>query len=50
MYYIVSGELPFDSLSTEEIIKSTLEGKYNLNDHFWNNVSEEAKGNQLIFI
>ena len=35
--------MPFDSLLPEEIVKNTIDGKFNLDDDCWENVSDEAK-------
>lgn len=37
------GFLPFDSEFTEEVIRNTIEGRYDLEDEFWQCVSDEAK-------
>jgi serine/threonine protein kinase len=37
------GFLPFDSEFTEEVIRNTIEGRFEMEDEFWQCVSDEAK-------
>ncbi|KAM3139033.1 putative myosin light chain kinase 3 [Paramecium bursaria] len=43
LYLMLSGYLPFDSEFPEEIIKNIIDCKYELEEDFWKQISEEAK-------
>ena len=43
MYYILSGELPFDSLFMEKIVEKTIECEFEMEGRRWRGVSEEGK-------
>ena len=43
MYYLLSGRLPFDGESEQEITNKILEAKFEFDDEHFKNISEEAK-------
>ncbi|CAD8046316.1 unnamed protein product [Paramecium primaurelia] len=43
LYFLLSGYLPFDSEFPEDIIKNIIECKYDLQEDFWQQISEDAK-------
>lgn len=40
---MLSGYLPFDSDIPQEIIQNTIDGVYDIEDEFWQCVSDDAK-------
>lgn len=43
LYFMLSGYLPFDSDIPQEIIQNTIDGVYDIEDEFWQCVSDDAK-------
>ena len=43
MYYLLSGYLPFEGETEEEIKSKIFESKYNFDEKYFNNISEEGK-------
>jgi calcium-dependent protein kinase len=43
MYLMLRGLLPFDSVTTDIIVRKTMRGDYSMNDTHWMNISPEAQ-------
>ena len=43
MYFMLSGNLPFNSIDVSIILQKTVEGAFALHDKIWRNISEPAK-------
>jgi serine/threonine protein kinase len=43
MYYLLSGQFPFEGKTEQQIISKIIEAKLEFNDEHFNNISEEAK-------
>ncbi|CAK72198.1 unnamed protein product (macronuclear) [Paramecium tetraurelia] len=43
LYFLLSGYLPFDSEFPEDIIKNIIECKYDLQEEFWQQISDDAR-------
>lgn len=43
MYFMLSGNLPFNSIDVSIILQKTVDGAFALNDKRWKSVSEDAK-------
>ena len=43
MFFMLTGELPFDSIFTDDITHKTIECKPDYNESHWRNISDSAK-------
>lgn len=43
LYFILSGDLPFNSDENDLIVQKTIEGDYNMNGRSWDIISDQAK-------